>query len=458
MKQKLSVVILAAGEGTRMRSSRAKVLHSLAGKPLVRWVLSSVKGLRPDNVTFIVGHKAEAVREELAGEKASFALQKQQLGSGHALRQAAPELAKFRGDILVLCADTPLISTAALRSLLAAHRREGNAATILSAEFADPFGYGRIVRDSEGAVLGIVEEKDAAPEQRMVREINSGIYCFRSPLIWSVLAKIKPENRKNEYYLTDAIALLRDRGEKVGAASLGDPDEILGVNTRVDLSRAEKIVRERTLKALMLEGVTVIDPGTTFVAPGTTIGRDTVLLPGTIIEGATKIGSECRIGPYSVIKDSVIGNGVELRQSVVTEARIHDAAKIGPFSHLRPGTVLKAGARVGNFSEVKKSVIGEGAKVNHLSYIGDTAMGRKVNVGAGTITCNYDGVQKSRTVIGDNAFIGSNVNLVAPVNVGKNALLGAGSTITDNVPAGNLAIARARQINKQRGLRKKAGK
>lgn len=446
----VAVLILAAGEGTRMKSERSKVLHEVCGRPMVRWVLSAVRPLKPASIDLIVGHKADQVRAELAQEKISYVTQGQQLGTGHAVRLAGRRLKNFKGDVLVLCADTPLIAADTLQGLLSFHRKRRNAATILSAHFSNPFSYGRIVRLPSGQVTGIVEEKDATPQQRAITEINSGIYCFKSPLIWQALSRVRNDNAKKEYYLTDVIGILDRAGEKVDAFSQVQPDEIMGVNNRRDLSVAEAKMRRAICERHMLEGVTIIDPATTHISAQAQIGRDTVLLPGTIIEGSSHIGAGCLIGPYACIKDSTVADQAEVRLSCVTEAALGTGVKIGPYAHLRPGAVLEAGARVGNFSEVKKSVIGEGAKVNHLSYIGDATIGRKVNIGAGTITCNYDGAHKHRTVIGDRTFVGSNVNLVAPVNIGPDVVLGAGSTITDDVPERSLAIARARQINKER--------
>jgi bifunctional UDP-N-acetylglucosamine pyrophosphorylase/glucosamine-1-phosphate N-acetyltransferase len=447
----LSVVILAAGEGTRMRSERPKVLHHLAGRPLVKWVLSSINALSPDNIFLVVGHKAEVVKAALNTEKKlGFVTQEQQRGSGHALIQAAPKLRRFKGDILVLCADTPLISDETLKELVTLHRRQKNDATILSSVFENPYSYGRIVRDPDSNVLGIVEEKDATVEQRAIKEINSGIYCFKSPMIWDVLSQITPQNKKNEYYLTDAIGIINRANGRVNATSHGTPHEIMGVNTRADLSVAESTIRSLIIRTLMLNGVTIADPSSTYISAETVIGQDTIIYPGTIIEGACTIGSNCRIGPYSFISAASIADGAEIRHSYVTESQIAANVKIGPFAHIRPGSVLQENARVGNFSEVKKSVIGRGSKVNHLSYIGDAELGEDVNIGAGTITCNYDGVKKYRTVLGDRVFVGSNTNLVAPVRVGAGVLIGAGSTITENVPENMLAIARCRQTNKEK--------
>jgi len=450
MNNKLAVVILAAGEGTRMKSAYPKVLHSLMGRPLLRWVLSSVYALAPARVCVVVGHRAQEVRQALKGDAVMFIEQKKQSGSGDALIRAAGALKSFSGDILVLCGDTPLISAATLKNLYARHRRQNNAATILSSRMNNPFGYGRICRLESGAVSGIVEEKDADDAQKKINEINSGIYCFTSPLIWSALKKIRPENKKREYYLTDAVEILNAQGARVDAACIPSGDEIMGVNTRLDLARAENVARQATLEKLMLSGVTIINPATVSVSPDAKIGRDTVIYPFTIIEGDTVTGENCAIGPGSFIRNSVIGDSVEVRSSYIYDSTVAAGAKIGPFSHLRPGTKLGEAVKVGNFSEVKKSVVGAGSKVNHLSYVGDSRIGKGVNIGAGTITCNYDGINKNITVIDDNVFVGSNVNLVAPVRVGRGAVLGAGSTITDDVPPAMLAIARARQVNKTR--------
>ena len=450
MKKTLNVVILAAGEGTRMKSETPKVLHPVAGHPMIKWVLEAVFALHPEHVYVVVGHQSDKVKEALKDEKCTFVTQSQQLGSGHALQQVAKHLKSHHGDILVLCGDTPLVTHETLQKLIKVHHHEQNAATILSANVAHPFGYGRIYRMPSGLVYGIIEEKDATQEQKQIKEINSGIYCFSSPQIWSALKKVTPGNSKKEYYLTDTIAILAEDKGNVGAFHEAELDEILGVNTRADLSHAERVMRERILNSFMLAGVTIIDPASTYISRGVVVGRDTVIYPGTIIEGKTTIGERCHLGPYSMIQHSTIGNDTEVKYSCVTEAVLHDKVTVGPFAHLRPGTVLKQQVKVGNFSEVKKSVIEAGSKVNHLSYIGDATLGRDVNVGAGTITCNYDGVQKHKTVIGDRVFVGSNVNLVAPVTIGADALLGAGSTITDDVPVKNLAIARERQTNKTR--------
>ncbi len=350
---KLAVVILAAGEGTRMRSSRSKVLHHLAGKPLVRWVLSAVAETKPSAVTLIVGHKREQVMEELGAEKISFVWQKEQRGSGHALIQAGKQLKNFQGDVLVLCGDTPLIKGDTLRAFIAFHRSHRNDATVLSADFEDPFGYGRIVRFPDGRVQGIVEEKDAVPEQRAIREINSGIYCFKSPLLWKALKKISPNNVKKEYYLTDVIGILNNMKKKTGACNAVTAEEIMGVNTRRDLAAAEAVVRARVLDALMRDGVTIIDPRATYVGADVRVGQDTIIYPGTVIEGRTEIGAGCVIGPSSYILDSRIGDNTEVRASHVIESETAAGIKVGPFSHLRPGSV-PAIAREGQVARPKK--------------------------------------------------------------------------------------------------------
>jgi bifunctional UDP-N-acetylglucosamine pyrophosphorylase/glucosamine-1-phosphate N-acetyltransferase len=364
--------------------------------------------------------------------------------------QAEQKLKNFHGNILVMCADTPLVKTTTLSVLLNFHSREKNSATVLTVMNENPFGYGRILRSPTGQVEKIVEEKDASREIKKLKEINSGIYCFESPLIWDALKDIKSENAKKEYYLTDVIDILNRQGKKVGGCTICGVNEVMGVNSRVDLSAAEKAKRFEILEKLMMSGVTVIDPSTTYVSADAAIGADTVVLPGTTIEGKTIIGSNCSIGPSAFISDSTIGDMVNVKSSYIFDSNIGSEVKIGPFSHIRPGTVLKKGVRVGNFSEVKKSTVNEGSKVNHLTYIGDAEIGKNVNIGAGTITCNYDGMKKHKTTIGDRVFVGSNVNFVAPVKIGSEALIGAGSTITEDVPSKALAIARARQINKTR--------
>lgn len=438
-------VILAAGEGKRMRSDLPKVLHRVAGRTLIEHVLTAVEGAGIQEIILVIGHGGEMVQSYL-GPRYKYAWQKRQLGTGHALAQAQ-KLASKASTLLVLCGDTPLLRPSTLATLIKAHQEEGAAASLLVACLEDPTGYGRVVRDSYGRVERIVEEKDADKEVKAIKEINSGTYCFSASLVWPALEEIKPLNAQGEYYLTDIIELFCLRGEKVQAVECADPQEILGVNDRVDLARAAQVLRRRINEELMLKGVTIVDPATTFIDAGVEVGRDTVLLPFTFLEGKTSIGSRCTIGPQTTVKDSSIGEETSISYSVIWGSIVGSRCQIGPFAYLRPGTILADRVKVGDFVEIKASRVGEDSKVPHLTYLGDAEVGKNVNIGAGTITCNYDGHQKWTTIIGDGAFIGSNTNLVAPVEVGEKALIGAGSTITKNVPAGALALARAQQVN-----------
>jgi bifunctional UDP-N-acetylglucosamine pyrophosphorylase/glucosamine-1-phosphate N-acetyltransferase len=444
--KKFQAVILAAGKGTRMKSALAKVLHPLALKPLIGHVIASVAKLRPEQIVVVLGHGSDEVEKYLAALSLKIPVkivyQKQQLGSGHALMQARAQ--KNNGNVLVLSGDVPLIQTATLKRLLAAHDKNKAGVSVLTADVSNPSGYGRIVKGSAG--IKIVEEKDASPEEKKITEINSGIYCF-DKIVWDVLPKIKNNNAKKEYYITDAVELIQ---KSLKACTLKAPSEyeIKGINTRKELSEAETYLQAVTQTRLMEQGVTIISPLNTYISPDAVIGQDTVIYPNVFISAGVKIGKNCHIGAGSYIANSVIADDVKIEHSYINSARVASGVKIGPFAHIRPGAVLGKNVRVGNFSEIKKSVIGEGAKVNHLSYIGDSSVGKNVNVGAGTITCNYDGKTKSRTVIGEGVFVGSNVNFVAPVKVGKNALIAAGSTVTGNVPQNTLVIARARQMHK----------
>ncbi len=449
----LSVLILAAGEGTRMKSDVPKVLHSAAGKALVEHVLDAAAPLG-GAVGVVLGRGAETVKERLAGRPGlSFFVQKERRGSGDAVRPAARWLAKRGGDVVVLCGDAPLVSTETLRSLVRLHRREKNAATLLTAEVPDPSGYGRIRRD-QGRPVAIVEHKDATPAERSVREINSGTYCFRAKDLLAGLRRLRPNNAKGEYYITDVIGFLVGGGQPVGALCLPHGDEVLGVNNRRELAEAGQRLNRRVLERLMDGGVTIVDPASTYVDATVRVGADTVIEPQTFLSGATRIGRNCRIGPLTRLKDCVVADGVQLDASVGEKARIEAGARVGPWARLRPGTTVGRDAHVGNFVELKKVRLGSGAKVNHLSYLGDAVVGARVNVGAGVITCNYDGYQKHTTAIGAGAFIGSNVNLVAPVRVGAGAVVGAGSTLTRDVPADSLALERAAAVVK-RGWAKK---
>lgn len=442
----LATVILAAGKGTRMKSKLPKVLHKICGDTMISHVINAVAATGVKKTIVVVGHGADRVTSEVAG-RAQVALQEEQLGTAHALMQAAPYLSSFQGEILVLCGDTPLIEASTLLDLYHSHTEAGSDATVLTATVADPAGYGRVVRNDRGDLVKIVEQKDAAPEEKQIREINTGIYCFAAAGLFEALNRLAPNNAQGEYYLTDILEMYISEGRRVGAVRLDDPIEIMGINDRVQLAEAEKHMRGRILNELMLSGVTIIDPLSTFVDKQVRVGRDTVIYPFTFIEGDTIIGEDCVIGPNTRLINSVVGNGVSIQNSLVTESSMGDLCSIGPFAYLRPGTELARGVKVGNFSEIKKSTIGEGSKVPHLSYVGDATIGRNVNIGAGTITCNYDGHNKWPTRIGDGAFIGSNTNLVAPVNIGAGAVTGAGSTITKDVPAGALGVERAKQKN-----------
>jgi len=442
------VVILAAGQGTRMKSSLPKVLHPVAGVPMVEHVLRVAGSVRPSTITLVVGHQAEAIRAALVGRQGlQFALQVPQLGTAHALQQAERLLAGRTGTLVLLSADVPLLSAAALRLLLETHHAAGAAATVVTAVVERPYGYGRIIRTG-GRIVRIVEERDASPAERRVREINSGIYAFDLPPLFDALRSIATRNAQGEYYLTDLIAVYRRRKLPVDALIVDDPREIRGVNSRSELAEVSTIMRQKKNEELMASGVTIVDPATTYIDPDVEVGADTVIHPGVVIQGHSKIGSACEIHAYVRIADSELADRVTiLNFCLIIGARVADGAAIGPFAHLRPATEIGQGAKIGNFVELKKTTLGAGSKANHLSYLGNATIGANVNVGAGTITCNYDGEKKHETVIEDGAFIGSDTQLIAPVRVGKGAYVGAGSSITEDVPPGALGIARGRQIN-----------
>ncbi len=450
----LAAVILAAGKGTRMKSGLPKVMHRVCGRPMIEYVLDAVQGAGVEEIVVVVGFGGDLVARTVQ-DRARVVYQHQQLGTAHALLQAAPVLGNFPGAILVVCGDTPLVTSSTLARLAAAHAEMGVRATILTAILDDPTGYGRVIRDGEGRVQRIVEQRDATPRELAVKEINTGIYCFSAPGLFDALSAIKSENAQGEYYLTDIIGQLVQQGEPVAALKVEDPREVEGINDRRQLARIEAYLRQQILEELMLSGVTVVDPATTFVDRNVKIGPDTVIYPFTIIEGNTVIGRNCVIGPGSRLIDVQTGEGVVIEHSVIRESKIGDNCTIGPFAYIRPGCVLAPEVKVGDFVELKKTVVGRGSKIPHLSYVGDATVGSGVNIGAGTITCNYDGEKKWPTVIGDGAFIGSNTNLVAPVEVGKGAFIGAGSTITRDVPPGALGIERGRQRNIENWLQKK---
>ncbi|MFC3882066.1 bifunctional UDP-N-acetylglucosamine diphosphorylase/glucosamine-1-phosphate N-acetyltransferase GlmU [Bacillus songklensis] len=441
-------VILAAGQGTRMKSSLYKVLHPVCGKPMVQHVIDQLSELQLTKMITIVGHGAEKVRAHV-GDKSLFALQEEQLGTAHAVMQAKDLLADAEGTTIVICGDTPLITAETIDALLQHHEHTKAKATILTAYAEDPTGYGRIIRNEDGLVEKIVEHKDATEEERTVKEINTGTYCFDNKALFDSLSKVSNDNVQGEYYLPDVVEILKQAGEVVSAYQTHHFEETLGVNDRYALSQAEEIMKKRINKKHMLNGVTIIDPSNTYISADAQIGRDTVIYPGTMIQGASTIGERCEIGPNTEIKDCQIGNDTALRHSVAHDSEIGHEVKIGPFAHIRPQSQIADEVRIGNFVEIKKTSFGKGSKASHLSYIGDAEVGENVNLGCGSITVNYDGKNKFLTKIEDGAFIGCNSNLIAPVRVGKGAYVAAGSTITDDVPGNALSIARARQVNKE---------
>jgi bifunctional UDP-N-acetylglucosamine pyrophosphorylase / glucosamine-1-phosphate N-acetyltransferase len=442
------VVILAAGQGTRMKSALPKVLHSIAGRPMVEYVLRTARSLSPGTITLIVGHQADTIRKKLARHgDVQFAHQEPQLGTAHALQQAEAVLKGKTGTLLMLSGDVPLLSAATLKRLLDAHAAAGAAATVVSAMVERPYGYGRIVR-SAGKIARIVEERDASPTERAIKEINSGIYAFELAPLWDALRSIASKNAQGEFYLTDLVGIYRRRKLPVETLVLEDVHETRGINSRSELAEVSKIVRQKKNEELMAAGVTIIDPATTYIEDDVQVGPDTVIHPGVILEGNTRIGSACEIHASVRIIDSELADRVTVNNfCVIRGTRVADGASVGPFAHLRPDTVVGEGARIGNFVELKKTSLGKGSKANHLAYLGDATIGTNVNVGAGTITCNYDGVHKHPTIIEDEAFIGSDSQLIAPVKVGKGAYVAAGSSITEDVPPASLGIARGRQTN-----------
>ncbi len=447
MNRQLAAVILAAGQGTRMKSDIPKVLHAVGGRPMLSQVVQIARALDAGPVVPVIGHGAELVRSTLHSEELTFVLQGQQLGTGHALQCAEAALAGFSGDLLLLCGDVPLLREATLRSLLAHHQKTGASVTILTAEMADPTGYGRIIRGPSGVEL-IVEEKDATDAQRQVREINTGIYLFQAPQVFTFLRRLDNRNAQGEYYLTDVVAAARQAGERVEALLVADAQETMGINDRVQLAEADCIMRRRINAAHQRAGVTLVDPASTYIGPEVAIGPDTLVHPGVHLRGRTTIGSACEIEPGVVVTDCTIGDRVHLKPgSVLSESTIGNACAVGPMAHLRPGTVLAGNNKIGNFVETKKAVIGEKSQASHLTYIGDATLGKNVNIGCGTITCNYDGVNKYQTTIEDDVFVGSDTQFIAPVTIGRGSLIGAGSTITRDVPPDALAIARSEQKN-----------
>jgi bifunctional UDP-N-acetylglucosamine pyrophosphorylase/glucosamine-1-phosphate N-acetyltransferase len=449
------VVILAAGKGTRMKSQLPKVLHPVNGVPLLNRVLAAAAGVSPASAVLVLGHRSELIEQHVgAAPGRAFVIQEPQLGTGHALAQALPFLADAQGDVLLLYGDVPLLTTKTMRDLLAEHRATDAALTVLTAKVARPYGYGRIVRQ-DGELVRIVEERDATAAERGIDEINAGIYVMALAPLPGAVATLAPQNAQGEYYLTDLVSIYRRRGLRVSTLMLSSADEIRGVNSRRDLAEVSAIVRNAKIEELMAAGVTVIDPATTYVESDAEVGADTVLHPNVYLEGRTVVGTACEIQAGTRLVNATIGDRVTIRNyCIITDSTVADGAVLGPFAHLRPGSVVEADAHVGNFVELKKTRLGRGSKASHLTYLGDAVIGDNVNIGAGTITCNYDGVKKHQTVIGDGAFIGSDSQLIAPVTVGKGAYVAAGSSITEDVPDEALGIARGRQVNKEGWKRK----
>ena len=446
-------VVLAAGKGTRMKSKLYKVLHKVAGKSMIEHVVDSVKQAGTDKIVTIVGHGAESVKETL-GDQSSYSFQEEQLGTAHAVKMAADELKGKEGTTLVVCGDTPLITPETLKALADYHEAQQAGVTVLSATADNPFGYGRIVRDQDGRLAKIVEQKDATEAEREIDEISTGIFAFDNVLLFELLEKVKNDNAQGEYYLPDVITLALEAGKIADAYRTDDFDEIMGVNDRVALSKAEAAYRERVNEYHMRNGVTLIDPASTYIEADVQIGMDTIIEPGVHLGKGTVIGEDTVIGQYSDVNNSTIGNRTTIKQSVVNDATVGDDTTVGPFAQLRPNAHLGNEVKVGNFVEVKKAELKDGAKVSHLSYIGDAEIGERTNVGCGSITVNYDGKNKFKTIIGKDSFIGCNTNLVAPVTVGDGVLIAAGSTITDDIPNDSLALARARQTTKPGYLNK----
>ena len=441
-------IILAAGKGTRMKSDLPKVLHKVAGISMLEHVFRSVSAIDPEKTVTVVGHKAELVEQVLAGQT-DFVRQTEQLGTGHAVMMAEPVLENLTGQTLVIAGDTPLITGESLKNLIDFHINHKNVATILTAEADNPFGYGRIVRNQHDEVLKIVEQKDASDFEQQIKEINTGTYVFDNARLFEALKNINTNNAQGEYYITDAIGIFRENGEKVGAYTLKDFDESLGVNDRVALATAESVMRRRINQQHMVNGVSFVNPDATYIDVDVEIAPEVQVEANVTLKGQTKIGVETILTNGTYIVDSVIGERTVITSSMIEESSVADGVTVGPYAHIRPGSSLAKDVHVGNFVEVKGSSIGENTKAGHLTYIGNSEVGANVNFGAGTITVNYDGQKKYKTIIGDNVFVGSNSTIIAPVELGDNSLVGAGSTITKDVPADAIALGRGRQINKE---------
>ncbi|WP_297406738.1 bifunctional UDP-N-acetylglucosamine diphosphorylase/glucosamine-1-phosphate N-acetyltransferase GlmU [uncultured Cetobacterium sp.] len=441
----LKTLILAAGKGTRMKSDLPKVIHKVCGVPMVKKIADICSTIGSENNILILGHKKEEILKVL--EDVEHVVQLEQLGTGHAVMQAQEKLKDHKGTVMVLCGDTPLLTRETLENLYKEHKKSGAVTTILTSIYENPFGYGRIVKENDN-VKAIIEEKDATEEERKIQEVNAGVYCFETQELLEALSKITNNNKNGEYYLTDVVGINVSQGKKVKTYILEDNNEILGINSKVELEKANRIMRERINKYHMENGVIIIDQNNTYIEETVTIGKDTVLYPGVFLQGDTSIGENCEILGNTRIIDCKLGNNIRVESSVLEESIVEDKVTIGPFAHLRPKSYLKEEVHIGNFVEVKKSTLEKGVKAGHLTYLGDAVVGEHTNIGAGTITCNYDGKNKFKTEIGKNSFIGSDTMLVAPVVIGDNALVGAGSVITKEVPENALAVSRSKQVIK----------
>lgn len=451
---KITALILAAGEGKRMKSRKSKIVHAVCGKPMIEWVCGIVEGAGIKDKVVITGKNGEQVRDCLK-DKVSYVTQEVQLGTGHAVMQAEEYFKDYDGLVFVLCGDAPLISAETISNTISGHERADRSATVVTAVLDNPYGYGRIKRDENGDVTGIIEHRDATEDERKICEINSGMFLFSSIDLFSALKEINNNNDQGEYYLTDVLTVLIAKGKKVGAYKMNDPEEVNAINDRVQLHQASEIMRKRIIKRHMLAGVTFIDAATTYIDEDVVIGCDTVVYPGSIIEGRTCIGEDCTIGPNARLVNSKIGEGVTVNSSIVLDSVVGNDVQIGPFAYIRPGSNISDKVKIGDFVEIKKSVIGERTKIPHLAYIGDSEVGENTNIACGVITSNYNGKTKSKTIIGSNAFVGCNVNLIAPVTVCDNSYIAAGSTITEEVPEYSMSIARCRQENKEGWVLKK---
>jgi bifunctional UDP-N-acetylglucosamine pyrophosphorylase/glucosamine-1-phosphate N-acetyltransferase len=454
--ENLRILILAAGKSTRMKSKIAKVLHPVGGRPLIAHVLGAARSLSP-NIFVVVGHSADQVKAAIS--EVTFVDQREQLGTGHAVLAAHDQFSGYAGDVLVMPGDVPLVSTDTLSTFFRFHRDGGFVASVLTAETENPHGYGRIVRRNNDEVASIVEHRDATPDILKIREVNSGIYIFNSAALFQALTKIRSDNAQREYYLTDVIGILVGQKEKVGAFKISSMVEVLGINTRQELAAVDRVMRRKKCESLMADGVSIIDPDTAYIDADVTIGADTVIYPSVQIYGKTTIGEDTTVHSFSRISNSKVGaRSTVLDGSIIVDSSVGDDVSVGPYAHLRMGTTIADSAKVGNFVEIKKSALGAGSKAMHLAYLGDATIGKKVNIGAGVITCNYDGVNKHPTVVEDGAFVGTDSQLIAPVRVGKDAYVAAGSSVTEDVPAESLAIARGRQVNKEGWVRERKKK